>query len=328
MRGILLSLLILTACESDTSVQTTSSAVYNIDVARISVSGLSSGAYMAGQFHVAYSSIISGAGLVAGGPYYCAQGELSRGLGSCMKGDGLDVKSLIAFAREAQSGGDIDDMQHLARDRVWLFHGTSDTVVGLEPTLAAAEFYRAVLAESVVTLVSDINVVHGMPTLDAGLPCDSFGAPFLNACEYDAAGAILESIYANLASRATTSGDLITVDQPDYEAAHMRPSAYLYVPRSCAVGEACGVHVAFHGCAQSSEFVADAFAQGAGFNEWAESNNLIIVYPQSGSSKFALVNPYGCWDWWGYTGQDYATRNGTQMKAVKSLLDLLAGKTL
>jgi hypothetical protein len=38
-----------------------------------SVSGLSSGAYMAGQFQIAHSSVVMGAGIIAGGPYGCAQ---------------------------------------------------------------------------------------------------------------------------------------------------------------------------------------------------------------------------------------------------------------
>jgi poly(3-hydroxybutyrate) depolymerase len=38
-----------------------------------SVSGLSSGAYMAGQIEVAHSKDIVGAGIVAGGPFACAE---------------------------------------------------------------------------------------------------------------------------------------------------------------------------------------------------------------------------------------------------------------
>jgi poly(3-hydroxybutyrate) depolymerase len=45
---------------------------FTVDPAQTSVSGLSSGAYMAGQFHVAFSAAIVGAGIVAGGPYDCA----------------------------------------------------------------------------------------------------------------------------------------------------------------------------------------------------------------------------------------------------------------
>ena len=39
----------------------------------ISVSGLSSGAFFAHQFHLAYSKLVFGAGLIAGGPYGCVE---------------------------------------------------------------------------------------------------------------------------------------------------------------------------------------------------------------------------------------------------------------
>jgi hypothetical protein len=44
-----------------------------IDIDKISTSGLSAGAYMAGQLQVAHSNSIIGAGIVAGGPYGCAE---------------------------------------------------------------------------------------------------------------------------------------------------------------------------------------------------------------------------------------------------------------
>lgn len=46
----------------------------HIDINQSSVSGLSSGAYLAVQFHVAFSATMVGAGIIAGGPYYCTQG--------------------------------------------------------------------------------------------------------------------------------------------------------------------------------------------------------------------------------------------------------------
>ena len=48
------------------------------DLAQSSVSGLSSGAYMAGQIQVAHSKDIVGAGIVAGGPYACAESAAAR----------------------------------------------------------------------------------------------------------------------------------------------------------------------------------------------------------------------------------------------------------
>ena len=40
---------------------------------RTSVSGISSGAYMAGQFQIAHSRLVVGAAIIAGGPYGCAE---------------------------------------------------------------------------------------------------------------------------------------------------------------------------------------------------------------------------------------------------------------
>src|SRR5512132_772362 len=57
----------------------------NIDKAQISVSGISSGGFMAHQFHVAHSSNVMGAGIVAGGPYYCAEGSIAHAVTKCSK---------------------------------------------------------------------------------------------------------------------------------------------------------------------------------------------------------------------------------------------------
>ena len=39
----------------------------------VTVSGMSSGGFMATQMYVIYSELFQGAGIVAGGPYYCWQ---------------------------------------------------------------------------------------------------------------------------------------------------------------------------------------------------------------------------------------------------------------
>ncbi|HEX6155736.1 MAG TPA: depolymerase, partial [Burkholderiales bacterium] len=48
------------------------------------VSGISSGGYMAVQIHVALSSRVQGAAAIAAGPYYCAQGSISTAMNNCM----------------------------------------------------------------------------------------------------------------------------------------------------------------------------------------------------------------------------------------------------
>lgn len=44
--------------------------------------------------------------------------------------------------------------------------------------------------------------------------------------------------------------------------------------------------------------LGDEVARNTGYNEVGELNNIIILYPQAVN---ILVNPMGCWDWWGYT---------------------------
>ena len=48
------------------------------------ISGLSSGAFFAVQHAIAYSSEVTGVGVIAGGPYYCAKGSETTALDACM----------------------------------------------------------------------------------------------------------------------------------------------------------------------------------------------------------------------------------------------------
>src|SRR5262245_17442985 len=66
---------------------------YNAVIGESSISGISSGAYMAVQFGFAWSSVITGVGVVAGGPFYCAQASAAdlaspilNAIGPCMQG--------------------------------------------------------------------------------------------------------------------------------------------------------------------------------------------------------------------------------------------------
>src|ERR1700731_3032187 len=48
----------------------------NAAIGDSSISGISSGAFMAVQFGTAWSSVIRGVGVVAGGPYWCAEADM------------------------------------------------------------------------------------------------------------------------------------------------------------------------------------------------------------------------------------------------------------
>ena len=79
--------------------------------------------------------------------------------------------------------------------------------------------------------------------------------------------------------------------------------------------------------------MGETFVRDAGYNDWADANLAIILYPQvyhpeGNFDHWGLSNPRGCWDWWGYTDSGYATRIGAQMHAVKAMIDILtAGRT-
>ena len=295
------------------------------------MSGVSSGAYMAVQMHVAHSRTIKGAGVIAGGPYYCAQGSVFAAFYNCMEpgffaplpATALLVERTRAFS-EARS---IDAPANLAESRAWLFTGTRDRTVASSVVEALNGYYQALKVETVV--VHDKPAGHGMVTEDFGNRCDATAAPYLNDCDYDAAGEMLRLLLGPLAPPAAAPGGrLVRFDQKRYargdaRALGLADEAFVYVPKSCESGH-CRVHVAFHGCRQNADAVGEAFVRHAGYNRWADANRLIVLYPQTVARYFPVFNPRGCWDWWGYTGADYATRDGAQIRAVWAMVRRLA----
>lgn len=301
-----------------------------IDRSGVSVSGVSSGAYMAVQFHVAFSDDVMGAGVVAGGPYYCAQGLVSYALKRCMD-TALGHPDGAALFREAQRLADqglIDATANLADDRVYIFAGRRDPVV--EPAVVAetADFYRAAgLTAQNIAYIDDIGAGHAFITTDHGLACAATDPPFINDCDYDQAGAILQAIYGELRPpSADPSGRILAFDQSAFISQPRRHSmgdtGYVYVPAACEQpGAACRLHIAFHGCKQSTAEIGDQFYRSAGYNPWADANRIIVLYPQAFPGP---GNPNSCWDWWGYGDAAYHTRAGPQMAAVAAMVARLA----
>lgn len=289
---------------------------------RVTVSGMSSGGYAAVQAHVALSGTISGAAAVAAGPYHCAEGNLVYALGRCISGDALDVAPLVEATRSRASAGSIDAVNSLSNDRVWLFHGEADPVVNVAVTEALRDFYASFLPREAIVLVADIPVTHGWPTMVKGVACGEMGGDYINACDYDAAGELLQQLYGPLSQPTTAhEGSLQVLDQASVipEGGNFADSGFAYVPRACnnRSGE-CRLHLALHGCRQGKEFIEDRFARMSGLNEWAESNQIIVLYPQVNKS---LMNPQGCWDWWGYSGADYDQRSGKQIAGIAALIE-------
>ena len=325
---------------------------YNADVKESSISGISSGAFMAVQFGVSWSSIVKGVGVIAGGPYYCAQGTATDGLlgnlgpsltatGPCMKGPPPALEPLFEKTDEWARRGDIDDPRNIANQRIYVFAGYNDSIVNPKVGEAAYRFYLHYLGgrnDGNMFYQGAIGAGHSQVTADYGQPCNKNEGDFIDRCNYDQAGIILQHTYGalNPKNRGTLSGKLVAFDQreltsPEAPASYsMAETGYVYVPASCAARQPCRVHIALHGCKQNFETIKDRYVQHAGYNEWADTNRLIVLYPQTivgdpTTDPFTPLNPFGCWDWWGYTNFNYAVKAGRQIRTIKAMLDRLTG---
>jgi hypothetical protein len=310
-----------------------------------SVSGISSGAYMAGQFQIAHSDEIVGAGIVAGGPYGCAESlyadaipgpgtallNLTKAINGCML-DALQAfgvpnpQQLADRAGRLSESGRIDPVDNVKTDRVYLFSGKEDRTVVPAIVDAARRFYADIgVPDAQILYVSDMPAGHGFVTEDKGRDCDYTGKPYIIDCNYDQAGAVLSQIYGSLEPPAESpKGEFLVFDQRPFTddlANHgLSDRGIAYVPAACRDGQ-CRVHIAFHGCGQNRSFVGEVFARDSGFARWADTNNLVVLFPQTATTP---LNPQGCWDWWGYSGRNYLTRNGPQITAVQRMLERLA----
>jgi len=305
----------------------------NILPGSLTVSGVSSGGYMATQYQVAFAKDVAGAGIIAAGPWFCAQGSLMRALDECMKGAiiGPDVGPLIAAARTSAKAGHIDDPSWLVPDRVFLFHGSRDQTVGAAVVDSLLRFYRAFVPPERIHYETGVAAAHGFPARGHGTACGTAALPWINDCDYDGAGELLQTLYGELNEpKGKPQEQLQSFGQSRYgiggALASLEDHGWVYVPENCAAGRPCRIHVAFHGCRQGSGFVGAAFARDAGYNRWADANRIVVLYPQVAKSWFWPFNPQGCWDWWGYSGANYAARNGAQLASVHRMLQALGAR--
>jgi poly(3-hydroxybutyrate) depolymerase len=329
--------------------QDTALSAYNAKPTETSISGISSGAYMAVQFGTAWSSIIKGIGAIAGGPFGCAGGWASTALSTCMGGaPAANIGQLASLIGQLAANGKIDDPSNIANQKVYLFNGYNDKVV-MRPvtnwldTIYASRFGGTQAGN--LFYQTTIGSGHAQVTLSYGSACSANGGDYINKCNYDQAGVILQHIYGALAApnRGNLTGKLLTFNQSPYTTPakpaddSLGEKGFVYVPADCAALAACRVHIALHGCLQSFDNIKDAYVRHAGYNEWADTNHIIVLYPQTQPSNlippFGPTNPQACWDWWGYLDSDpsddprYLTKAAPQVAAIKRMLDRLTSGT-
>ncbi|MCB1956918.1 MAG: poly(3-hydroxybutyrate) depolymerase [Rhodocyclaceae bacterium] len=301
---------------------------------------------MAVQFHVAHSATVAGAGVLAGGPYECASGSAWLALTRCMAprfwSPLPEVSDLRARIGQRAERGQIDDPAGLAADRVWLFSGGQDETVEAPVMDTLEAEYRSYLPAASIEHVRLPDAGHAMISIQEPAPnaCATSDPPFINRCaDFDAAGRLLAAIHGPLAPPAEPPVAAVRAfDQrpflgEDPASTGMADEGYVLVPGDCEAG-GCRIHVAFHGCRQTTEQIGDRFVRNAGYVEWAWTNRIVVLFPQvrptygwTGGFSW-LYNPKGCWDWWGYTDADYATRDGRQIRAVQAMIERLAAPVM
>jgi hypothetical protein len=244
-----------------------------LDPARVTVSGISSGGFFAHQFHVAFSSLVEGAGIIAGGPYACAEqipwalgfnplARVTIALGVCTRyargafdpfdlwlPDAPDAEEAIAAVRAEHAADRIDDPANLADDRVWLFLGDADGIVPLATMQALEGVYAGLgLTDPALEFERNAEANHGLPieeftgtTEHTKLGCGDYGPPFLIDCDFDAAERLLRHLYpAGFAEEPGTPEPdrLAAFDQSEFfdvddPSVSLAATGFLYVPETC-----------------------------------------------------------------------------------------------
>jgi hypothetical protein len=254
-----------------------------------------------------------------------------------MQGDEpIAVEELAGLTSQLALDAQIDPIANLADDRVWIFHGGRDEVVG-KPVVDALQAYYELLVDPRGVARTELPAAgHTFPAASGKLQgCGKTDTPFIGNCGIDGARAMLEHLYGRFGAGTgkRPPGTLQEFSQADYAratgAAGLASRGWLYVPAACRdagdQASRCRLHVAFHGCKQGASYVKDAFVRQAGYLEAADAGGIVVLFPQVEPS-FQPLNPNGCWDWWGYTGDHYATQSGPQMAAVRAMIEDLIGE--
>ena len=108
-------------------------------------------------------------------------------------------------------------------------------------------------------------------------------------------------------------GDFVGVDSTldkgiewNWNITQWSDSGWVYIPDVC-YSTTCKLHVAFHGCTQSAEDLNSY----AGYNKFAATNNVIMVYPET-----------FCWNIYGKFPEEplWLTNQGLYPKAISAII--------
>ncbi|CAF1256803.1 unnamed protein product [Adineta ricciae] len=184
----------------------------------VTVSGLSSGAAMTAQLHLVYSSTISGSGILAGPPYYCARGN-SKNVDECLYGPekSIPVEELISQLQSYASAGTADPTSNIKNDPVYIFTGKYDPVVFPDVVKLNAKVFLSFGAN--IKPNYEMHATHGYATENFGGSCEIPDLKyFINNCSFNLAYDVLNHIFGGNLTKPGQSvpltGQFITFDQP------------------------------------------------------------------------------------------------------------------
>ncbi|WAC71511.1 hypothetical protein OU995_18230 [Roseateles sp. SL47] len=216
----------------------------------LTVSGLSSGAFMAAQYAVAFSRDVTGVGVVAGGPWDCAQGRIDLATTNCSCVTDVclpTTPSVLATQSALRASGRasidlIDPLDQLKKQRVWLFRGQKDHTVPPGNVQAVGLFYKDHMHVSAAQIksIDKPGAGHGLPVVDvpSAVACGLSEPPYLTDCQLDAAGELLTWLYPGRTTLGTASdGELREFDQRPYlqglPYTGLSETGYVYIPNAC-----------------------------------------------------------------------------------------------
>jgi poly(3-hydroxybutyrate) depolymerase len=308
----------------------TTAALGPYNISSVYASGISSGGFMADQLHMAYSGTFKGLGVFAGGPYHCAQGSVTTAQLACQYNvQSRNLPSLEQTARSRSASGSIDNVANVSGHPVYVFHGTNDYTVNVATANDLVQFYKDFGAN--VTYDNTTASGHAWVSPLGPNSCSLTAPPYINNCGNDPEGTMLGKLFGSVAAPAASpAGSVVQFDQNAYapggsaSSISMDSTGYAYVPSACASGTSCRLMVALHGCQQGAATVGQAFVTKSYLNEYGDTNNMIVLYPQAIATSGS--NPQGCWDWWGYLNAgNYDTHGGAQIEAIMNEVHALGG---
>lgn len=245
-----------------------------------------------------------------------------------------NVNNVFPDIQNYSSRGLIDSTQNLKNKPLYIYAGSRNWLFAPEMSLRARQVFEPYIdnPNSIRTVVQEANLT--LPTNRPDYPlCDAPPNQLsLSNCGFSGALDALQFLLGPNAVRAPSPSlnlePLLTFDQAEFfygingsnpNGRHdMDTVGFLYVPRICQNNQVeCHLHFFFHGCNVGREFVGGEHVRNSGFLEVAETNGIIMVFPQVLASQ---ENDIGCWDTYGFTGPLYATKAGAQVTVVRNML--------